>query len=61
MGVTITADTTGRVVVFAALKTGMSPVPPAANPIDVVLFDQEYEFADPVNVTALVDVALHTT
>jgi hypothetical protein len=56
IGVTTTVETTGKLVVFAALNAAIFPVPPAANPMDVVLFVQEYEFAEPVKATAVVEL-----
>ena len=42
VGVTVTVATTGAVVVFTAVKDNMDEVVPlAANPMEVVLFDQE--------------------
>ena len=55
--------TTGFAVVFLAVKTAILPVPIAAKPIDVVLFDHEYVVVPPlllvVKLTAVVEVLLH--
>ena len=57
--------TTGAVVALVAMKLAMLPLPPAANPIEVVLFVQLYTIVPPVvglvKFTAAVAVLLHTT
>ena len=64
-GVTVIVAETGAVPVLTAVKEGMSPVPLAPRPIEVVLFTQLYTIVPPVvgelNVTAVVLPPLHTT
>ncbi len=56
---------TGALVALLPVKAAISPLPLAARPIDGVLFVQLYTMLPPVvgllNVTAVVDVLLHTT
>ena len=54
-------ETIGKDEVFTALNAEMFPVPPAAKPIDVVRVVQVYELAEPVKLTAVVALLLHTT
>ncbi len=64
-GVTVIVAETGAVPVLTAVKEGMSPVPLAPRPIEVVLFTQLYTIVPPVvgepKDTAVVASPLHTT
>ena len=53
---------TGAVVAFVAVKLAILPVPLAASPMPGVLFVQLYVVpaTDPLNVTAVVALLLHT-
>ena len=58
--VTVMVATTGVAPLLTAVKEAMSPVPLAANPMDVVLLVQVYPVPLPVKFTALVGNPLHT-
>lgn len=61
-GVTLMVAVTGKVPLFIAVKEGIFPVPPAARPMDGVLFTHVYTLAGllPVKVTASVASPLQT-
>jgi hypothetical protein len=62
-GVTVIVPVTGALPVFTALKELISPVPPALNPMDILLFVQLYTVpatAEPVKLTAAVAAPLQT-
>jgi hypothetical protein len=60
--VTVIVAVRGDVPVFVVVKDGISPVPLAANPIDVLLFVQlnTVPARAPEKATAVVDELLHT-
>ena len=60
-GVTLSDAVTGLLVLFNAVNALMSPVPLAANPIEVVLFVHEYDDPVPLKATAAVEAPLQTT
>jgi hypothetical protein len=65
VGVTTIVATTGAVVLLVAVNEAISPVPVAANPIEVALLVQAYVVVPIVlvvaKVMAVVAVALQTT
>lgn len=62
VGVTVIVAVKGDVPAFVATKDGISPVPLAANPMDVLLFVQlnTVPAMAPEKATAAVDELLHT-
>jgi len=62
VGVTVIVAVKGDVPAFVAIKDGISPVPLAANPIDVLLFAQlnTVPAIVPEKAIAVVEELLHT-
>jgi len=61
VGVTVIVAVTGTLVVLIAVKAGISPVPPAAKPIEVLLLVQlkTVLLTAPLKFIALVAAPLH--
>jgi hypothetical protein len=60
-GVNEIVAVTGLLLVFVDVNAEISPVPFALNPMEGVLFTQEYDVAVPPKFTVAVDAPLQTT
>ena len=59
-GVTVIVAVIAALVLLVAVKEAILPLPLAPRPIAVLLFVQLYDVPVPLNVTAVVDILLHT-